>query len=363
MVAIVGMAQVPEGFNYQGVARSASGQQLGDQNISIQIRLRKGGASGAVLYTESHTVTTNTYGLFNVVIGKGTTVDVFSDVDWSGGDLWIQTDVDFSGGTNYDFLSAVQMLSVPYAIHAGSSAGPWEQVEDTLFTKETRVGIGTSSPDSKLTLEADTDSFLEGNLLSFRNVDTSPRSSVGLVMSASNNTETYGSLNYYGGTFTNPIAYGNVLAMNTNGNGLILNNWRDGATTRFLFTSGGQDYQEAMRITSDLRVGILSDAPLSPLEVGGVIHSTSGGFKFPDGTIQLTTASSVWNTSGIDTYFDSGAVGVGTNDPASKLQVSDGDVYIDNAANGVIMTSPNGSCFRMTVSDVGAPVFTAITCP
>ena len=51
------------------------------------------------------------------------------------------------------------------------------------------------------------------------------------------------------------------------------------------------------------------------------------------------------------------------NLPHSRLHVRDGDVYIDQIGSGVIMKSPNGQCWRMTVSNAGAPVFTAITCP
>lgn len=58
-----------------------------------------------------------------------------------------------------------------------------------------------------------------------------------------------------------------------------------------------------------------------------------------------------------------GNVGVGTESPKSKLEVQAGDVYLNTVGTGVIMKSPNGSCWRMTVSDTGTPVFTAIACP
>ncbi|MBK8443292.1 MAG: hypothetical protein IPL35_07725 [Sphingobacteriales bacterium] len=51
------------------------------------------------------------------------------------------------------------------------------------------------------------------------------------------------------------------------------------------------------------------------------------------------------------------------NYPKSRLQVSNGDIYIESATNGVIMKSPNGQCWRLTVSDTGTPVFSSITCP
>lgn len=41
-------------------------------------------------------------------------------------------------------------------------------------------------------------------------------------------------------------------------------------------------------ITADNKVGIGTDAPAQKLSVAGMIETTSGGIKFPDGTIQTT---------------------------------------------------------------------------
>ncbi len=43
--------------------------------------------------------------------------------------------------------------------------------------------------------------------------------------------------------------------------------------------------------------------------------------------------------------------------------VKTADVYISNIGSGVVMKSPDGSCWRMTVGNTGLPVFTSITCP
>jgi hypothetical protein len=51
------------------------------------------------------------------------------------------------------------------------------------------------------------------------------------------------------------------------------------------------------------------------------------------------------------------------NQPKSQLHVKNGDIYIDSVTAGVIMKSPNGGCWRMTVSNTGTPVFTSIPCP
>ncbi|MBL7743841.1 MAG: hypothetical protein JNN00_10245 [Chitinophagaceae bacterium] len=59
----------------------------------------------------------------------------------------------------------------------------------------------------------------------------------------------------------------------------------------------------------------------------------------------------------------SNSLGGTNNTPRSRLHVRDGDIYIDQIGAGVIMKSPNGQCWRMTVSDAGTPVFTSIPCP
>jgi hypothetical protein len=58
-----------------------------------------------------------------------------------------------------------------------------------------------------------------------------------------------------------------------------------------------------------------------------------------------------------------GDLGIGVIYPKAKLQVSDGDIYIEDVNKGVIMKSPNGECWRMTVTNTGQPNFTQITCP
>jgi hypothetical protein len=65
-----------------------------------------------------------------------------------------------------------------------------------------------------------------------------------------------------------------------------------------------------------------------------------------------------------------GSVGIGdfwegglSSPPKSKLQIKNGDVYLETIGTGVILKSPNGSCWRMTVDDAGQMQTTSITCP
>ena len=65
------------------------------------------------------------------------------------------------------------------------------------------------------------------------------------------------------------------------------------------------------------------------------------------------TSSPKWNetVSGIHTLSN---VGIGTDFPISKLTVVNGDISVGiNTSHGLILTSPNGTRYRLTVSNTG----------
>lgn len=69
-----------------------------------------------------------------------------------------------------------------------------------------------------------------------------------------------------------------------------------------------------------------------------------------------------FNAAGQDFYFNNGNAGFGTNQPAAKVQVKDGDIFIEDIDRGIIMKSPDGNCWRGTVNNQGQIQFTQVDC-
>ena len=69
-------------------------------------------------------------------------------------------------------------------------------------------------------------------------------------------------------------------------------------------------------------VGIGTTSPTQPLSVAGIIEATSGGFKFPDSSVQNTAAvNGPWDRDGSDISYNAGNVGIGTSGPDAPLDV------------------------------------------
>jgi hypothetical protein len=60
---------------------------------------------------------------------------------------------------------------------------------------------------------------------------------------------------------------------------------------------------------------------------------------------------------------ETGNIGIGTTLPKAKLEVKDGDVYINDPTKGIILKSPNAACWRVTIDNTGNFIRTSISCP
>ena len=59
---------------------------------------------------------------------------------------------------------------------------------------------------------------------------------------------------------------------------------------------------------------------------------------------------------------NSNNVGVGTLTPKAKLQVTQGDLSFETIGTGVVIKSPNGNCWKITVSNTGVLTSVAVPC-
>ncbi|HWZ21699.1 MAG TPA: hypothetical protein VNW06_03550, partial [Cytophagaceae bacterium] len=61
--------QAPQSFNFQGIARDASGNPIVSTTISIRSSVLSSSATGTVEYSEIQNPVTNQFGLFTIAIG------------------------------------------------------------------------------------------------------------------------------------------------------------------------------------------------------------------------------------------------------------------------------------------------------
>jgi uncharacterized protein (TIGR02145 family) len=112
----------PQKINYQAVAVNASGVTVKNRVISLRLSILDSSSTGSVLYSETHQPTTDGSGQFSVYLGGGTAVSgAFSNIPWGNAkDKFLKAEADVNGGTNYVLMGVSQVVSVPYALQAGS---------------------------------------------------------------------------------------------------------------------------------------------------------------------------------------------------------------------------------------------------
>lgn len=139
------IAQAPQSFKYQAVARDASGNIVADQAVGMQISILQGSISGTAIYIETFTPTTNGFGLINLNIGTGTVVSGdFATIDWSGDTYFVKVGMLIAGGTSYEDFGTSQLLSVPYALHAKTAANTFSGNYNDLSDAPTNLSKFTN---------------------------------------------------------------------------------------------------------------------------------------------------------------------------------------------------------------------------
>jgi len=136
------LSQIPQGFNYQAIIRDGvTKQPIVSQPVLIRITIEDG--IGTDLYQETHSLSTDEFGIISIITGQGTpwgTSD-FDEIDWNDEPLSIKTEVQYPVGGSYTLMGTTPLMSVPYAMVADSLGGPLKnlKVKGSAATPDTEA--------------------------------------------------------------------------------------------------------------------------------------------------------------------------------------------------------------------------------
>jgi hypothetical protein len=255
-------SQTPESFKYQAVIRSNDGTVIADQTIGIQIEILQGSETGTPVYTETHSPTTNQFGLITLNIGEGIIISgVFADIDWGSDSFWVKISVDVTGGTSYTETGTSQLLSVPYALHSKTAGNTpsdiWSVNGNDIFYNSGRVGIGIDLPESDLHIYSNNHPWFTIETYSTDKWAISELIVPGSMLQFS--------------VLGNDATGGGVILKNTVNIDAIapagLNIINEENSHIAFFTEGYHPPNEKMRILSDGKIGIGTSNPNAKLEV------------------------------------------------------------------------------------------------
>ena len=135
------------------------------------------------------------------------------------------------------------------------------------------------------------------------------------------------------------------------GNGIFGENTTSGVSSPVNLSLGGTYGTSIAGSKDNIKLSIYSTG----------VNSTAYGIGMSATAMEFTTGASgniafYTNVSLQSSLYlnSAGNVGVGTASPASKLQVTGGDVEVATIASGLILKSPDGTRYRITVPNGGA---------
>jgi len=124
LISLISFSQLapPQAFSYSAVARNGIGNPLVNQSVGIQFSILQGSTTGPIAYQENQFTTTNTFGVFTLMLGTGQIQQgVFNTIAWGHNAYYLKVGLDATGGTNFQTMGITQFLSVPYSMYADSA--------------------------------------------------------------------------------------------------------------------------------------------------------------------------------------------------------------------------------------------------
>ncbi|MBK7763124.1 MAG: hypothetical protein IPI46_07090 [Bacteroidetes bacterium] len=398
-------AQVPQKFNYQGIARDSKGNPLSKQQLAVKLTVLPTEDATMAEYEETQLISTNEFGLYTLQIGNGTPVlGEMKTVKWETGNKYIRVAIDPTGGSNYVDAGTTQLLSVPYAIYADKAGIARETVggehggtrsgnvstsaagtgtvnfltkftaantiyNSQVFDNGTNVGLGTITPSAKFHIFNNAAVVQEH--LRMQNLNSA---GAGRFTMYNDDATKYATFTKYGTTYaggypgvTTQFPYANLLAFGNNSGGFLISN--SGSVGLSLFKGG----------TSKLK--LFADFTTENLSLGGnaipatqvhfnsavsgdtlkITNSTTGHLAADGLDIRMAgNAASMVNRENSSLEFGTnnltratidatGKVGIGITSPASKLHVTDASTAF---TNGIIRGEYTGPAVSVDIVGV-----------
>ena len=358
LIGITSLAysQAPQQISYQGVARNASGTVLANQPIGIRFDIHQGSASGAVVFTETHTgVSTNGFGLFTTYIGSISNLAV---VNWATNSYFIEVWIDPNTGT-YSSLGSQQLMSVPYALNAGSAPAPTVSFTNNILS----VG-GNTTTISAITPTLNINSPNTVTNPSAGVYSITVPSSTPYTLTANSNTLTIDNGASIS-TATVPVA--SLYTLTATSNSITLNNGASVSTVTVpvasLYTltanSNTITLDNGITVTTATVPAYSAGAGISISSIG-VITNTASSTALPNayqGQL-LYNKSGVWDTiPSQQVYYDDVNIklGIGTNNPQANLHVVGDGKFNSSVTTNQIYTNN----FQMTATTPNGKVLTS----
>ena len=135
---MIGFGQTPQGINYQGVARDATGAELANETLAVQFSILSGSVTVSASWQETHTVITNNLGLFTAVIGQGVTTNggssvTFDAINWGASTHFLKVEL------NGIDMGTTQLMSAPYSLYTktADNIDPTDELQTLSISGDT----------------------------------------------------------------------------------------------------------------------------------------------------------------------------------------------------------------------------------
>jgi hypothetical protein len=325
-------ADMPQTMSYQGVLRDASGNVVPNGSYSLTFRMYLASAGGGAIWQETQSVSVSD-GLVNVTLGTVAPLALDFDVPY-----WLGVSV----GGGAELTPRVRLTPAPYAHYAavanevvgGSGDSDWVESGSDIYRLTGNVGIGLTTPQKRLHVREQVDGGVSFGM-KLDNPSGVAGTATGLLFKVDGGTEdrgkgaivyertatwNRGSLHFLqnnAGNMNLPTLADAAMTIANNrnvgigvtdpktklevGSHVRITNYSWPATGRGLELAYNDEQNKGYVFAYDRdlsefgslalgfgNVGVGTNYPAEMLHVDGVIYSSSGGIKFPDGTLQTT---------------------------------------------------------------------------